>query len=307
MIWIGGVVVFGYVRTMTPELKVKEHEYYRGTYCGLCRAMGKCTGQCSRLSLNYDFVMFALLRFALSKEQTSFSQKRCALHLIKKRNIMNRNAELDRSAYVSALLCYHKVKDDIADEKFWGRLSSRIFLLPTASKMRKKAIKKGNCAELDNRCAEILAKISELEKDTSLSPSVDLPAKAFGTLLGELISEGYSGNDKRIAYSIGLHLGKWIYIADALDDLEEDEINSRYNPFLRLYGTSSLSEEQANGIQLALKNELIELEAALDLIDFGSDPTVKNLIYNIIYLGMPKRIEEITEKFKKDNNRKDNL
>ena len=32
-----------------------------------------------------------------------------------------------------------------------------------------------------------------------------------------------------------------------------------------------------------------------------------NLIYNIIYLGMPKRIEEITEKFKKDNNRKDNL
>ena len=298
--------MFGYVRTMAPELKIKEHEYYKGTYCGLCKAMGKCTGQCSRISLNYDFVMFALLRFALSGESTSFSQKRCALHLIKKRNIMNRNNELDRSAYVSALLCYHKVKDDIADEKFFSRMSSRLFLLPVAANMRRKAIKKGNCADLDARCAEILGNLAKIEKEDSLSPSVDIPANEFGSLLGELLSHGYSGNEKRIAYSIGLHLGKWIYIADALDDLEDDEKNSRYNPFLRLYGTSLLSEDDAEGIRMALKNELIDLEAAIDLVDFGSDPTVKNLIFNIIYLGMPKRIEEITEKFKKDNNRKDN-
>ena len=299
--------MFGYVRTMTPELKIKEHEYYKGTYCGLCKAMGKCTGQCSRLSLNYDFVMFALLRFALSGEQTSFSQKRCALHLIKKRNIMNCNTELERSAYVSALLCYHKVKDDIADENFFGRLSSRLFLLPTAARMRRKAIKKGNCTDLDKHCSEILGKLSVIEKDSSLLPSVDIPAKEFGALLGELLADGYSGAEQRLAHSIGLHLGKWIYIADALDDLEDDEKNSRYNPFLRLYGTSSLTEDQAEGIRMALKNELIELESALNLVDFGSDPTVKNLIFNIIYLGMPKRIEEITEKFKKDNNRKDNL
>ena len=299
--------MFGYVRTMTPELKIKEHEYYKGTYCGLCKAMGKCTGQCSRLSLNYDFVMFALLRFAISKEMTSFSQERCALHLIKKRNVMNRNDELDHSAYVSALLSYHKVKDNIADEGFFSRLSSRIFLLPFASKMRCKAIKKDNFKELDARCAEILGRLAEMEKDDSLMPSVDVPAGEFGALLGELLADGYSGAEKRIAYSIGLHLGKWIYIADALDDLEGDEKNARYNPFLRLYGTSALSESDADGIRIALKNELIELESALDLVDFGSDPTVKNLIYNIIYLGMPKRIEEITEKFKKDNNRKDNL
>jgi hypothetical protein len=164
-----------------------------------------------------------------------------------------------------------------------------------------------NFKELDARCAEILGRLAEMEKDDSLMPSVDVPAGEFGALLGELLADGYSGAEKRIAYSIGLHLGKWIYIADALDDLEGDEKNARYNPFLRLYGTSALSESDADGIRIALKNELIELESALDLVDFGSDPTVKNLIYNIIYLGMPKRIEEITEKFKKDNNRKDNL
>ena len=219
---------------------------------------------------------------------------------------MNPNAELDHSAYVSALLCYHKVKDDIADEKFFKRLYARLFLLPTASRMRRLATKKGTYAELDRHCAEILKKLSDWEKDLSVVPSVDVPANLFGSLMGELLSYNYTGDSKRIAYSIGLHLGKWTYIADALDDLEEDEKNKRYNPFLRLYETSALLEEQANGIQNALKNELIALEAALDLVDFGDDHTVKNLIYNIIYLGMPKRIEQITAKFKKDNNRKDN-
>ena len=35
--------MYGYVRTHAPELKVREQEYYRAVYCGLCRTMGKCT------------------------------------------------------------------------------------------------------------------------------------------------------------------------------------------------------------------------------------------------------------------------
>ena len=32
--------MFGYVRPYRPELRVREDEYYKGTYCGLCKAMG---------------------------------------------------------------------------------------------------------------------------------------------------------------------------------------------------------------------------------------------------------------------------
>ena len=52
------------------------------------------------------------------------------------------------------------------------------------------------------------------------------------------------------------------------------------------------------GIELALKNELYGLEAALDLIDYGKNLTAKELINNVIYLGMPKKIESITEKYR---------
>ena len=54
--------MFGYVRTMDSELKVKEHELYKATYCGLCRSMGEVCGGSSRLTLSYDGVFLSLLR-----------------------------------------------------------------------------------------------------------------------------------------------------------------------------------------------------------------------------------------------------
>ena len=146
--------MFGYIKVNSAELKVKEYEFYRGTYCGLCHAMGKCTGQCSRLTLNYDFVAFALMRCALTKESTSFSQERCIAHPIKKRNVMNKNAELCHSAYSSALLTYHKLRDDISDESFAKRTSTRLFLLPPAAAVRKRTIKKDGYTTLERSAVE---------------------------------------------------------------------------------------------------------------------------------------------------------
>lgn len=290
--------MFGYVRPYRPELRVREDEYYKGTYCGLCKSMGKCTGQCSRLSLNYDFVTFALVRFALAGEKTSFSQERCLVHPFKKRSVMKRNFQLDYTSCVSSLLFYHKIMDDIADESFWGRTLTRMFLLPPVSSMKKRAFKRvdGIC-ELDDVCKQKLSLLSDIEVNDAAEPSVDIPAGIFGELLGELMAYGFEDAKKKIAYSVGFHLGKWIYVADALDDAESDTQTGSYNPFLRLYGGIP-SAEQLSDIELALKNELFGLEAALDLVDCGENITVKELINNVIYLGMPKKIESIIEKYK---------
>jgi hypothetical protein len=91
-------------------------------------------------------------------------------------------------------------------------------------------------------------------------------AACFGDILGEIMSFGFNGSDKRIAFEVGKHVGAWIYVADALDDAAKDMETGNYNPFLRMYGAIP-SPEQLNDIELALKNELYGLEAALDLID----------------------------------------
>ena len=57
-----------------------------------------------------------------------------------------------------------------------------------------------------------------------------------------------------------------------------------------LYG-NELDGEQSALVRAALKNELCDAEGAFDLIDFGDNRMLQNIIYNIIYLGMPSAVE----------------
>ena len=284
--------MFGYVRTDRAELKVREDNYYRGTYCGLCRAMGSCTGQCSRMALNYDFVFLALVRLSLNETEVSFAQKRCLVHPLTRRNVMLRNAELDYAAAAAAILNERKNADDLADEAGAKKLRARL-LAPFLRHSKKKAFKKlPALRELDEKIGTALGTLSELE--ASGEASVDLPAKQFGTLLGDLMAFGLEGSKKKIAYEIGLHVGAWIYIADALDDMKEDAERGRYNPFLLLW--EGLPDKSAyGGIRDALKIELIGASAALDLIPFEHDPqgVRQRLLENILYLGLPAKADAI--------------
>ena len=154
--------MFGYVRVNKPELRVREYEFYRASYCGLCRSMGKCTGQCSRMTLSYDFAFLALLRIALTKDTTEFDSKRCIAHPLKKRSYMKRNPTLEYCAGAAALLNYHKVRDDLSDERGIKRLRA-VALIPFMSYSRKRAIKKLKLSELDGRISAGLSKLAEIE------------------------------------------------------------------------------------------------------------------------------------------------
>ena len=64
--------MFGYVVVDKPSLRIREYDYYRATYCGLCHTMGKCTGCLSRMTLSYDVAFFVLIR-----ETSDKSDKYC--------------------------------------------------------------------------------------------------------------------------------------------------------------------------------------------------------------------------------------
>ena len=281
--------MFGYVKVRSAELKVKEYELYRGAYCGLCRSMGKCTGQCSRMALSYDFAFLAMLRLCLGGvDKVEFKQRRCLAHPLKKRNVMERNAELDYCARAAAILGYHKVKDDISDERGFKRIRAYL-TYPFVASWRKRALRAG-LLPLDEKVSDALSRLSALESQKK--PSVDEPAEIFGEILADITSFGLEGGEKRIAYELGMHVGKWIYIVDALDDSEDDQKKKRYNPFLLLYGGRLPEGDELTMISDALKAELCGAEAALDLMETDKE-SVKNIIENILYLGMPGTVEKI--------------
>ncbi|MBR5746551.1 MAG: hypothetical protein IKX92_04750, partial [Clostridia bacterium] len=72
--------MFGYIRPRKGELLVKDSEYYSAVYCGLCRHGGKHISHLTRWLLNYDFVLLALLRIALTGEKSSVCREYCPYH-----------------------------------------------------------------------------------------------------------------------------------------------------------------------------------------------------------------------------------
>ena len=279
--------MFGYIRTDVPEMRVRENEYYRAVYCGLCRSQGKCTGQCSRFTLNYDMVFLALLRIALEGKQVEIKRGRCIAHPFKKRAYVTHCEPLAYCAYAAAILTHGKVADDLVDEKGFKRFKASL-IKPFTSHMRKKALKK--YAELDERVASGLRKLSKIEAEGLAS--VDVPADAFGEILADILSYGLEGTDEKIMRNIGRHVGRWIYIIDAADDLDEDIKKNRFNAFAKLYG-GRIPDEERESVANSLRLELLAAEPAFDLIDYNELYDIEAIIGNIMYLGMPNTAERV--------------
>lgn len=284
--------MFGYVKPQKLELKVKEYELYNSIYCGLCRVMGKRYSYIYKMSLSYDFVFMVLLRLYAAPEKVSFSQKRCIAHPAKKKTMMDENSALDISSDVGVIMLYHNMLDKIKDKdgvkSFLG-----IFLLPEMKRLRKKAVQNQKLKTFDIFAEEVLNNLSRMEKENC--PSVDQTAEEFGRLLGEAVSIDLDGTKKNILYELGRNMGKWIYIADALDDIESDCKKKKYNPLIASYGSAEEAKKHFETVNTSLLLTLAEADKALELLE-ETDCGIHNILSNIIRLGTVGIQKNILEK-----------
>lgn len=274
--------MFGYIKPFVPDLRVREHELYRAVYCGLCRSMGRHTGCLSRLTLSYDFTFLCAVRLILEKQKYNVNICHCAASPLKPRPIMDDNPVLAYCSAVAALLTRAKVQDDINDSKGTERFKSRI-LMPSANSIAKKALKYDPSLPTED-IDSYLKKLSSLEKGNC--PSLDQTADCFGNLLSCIFSHGLEKREASIASSIGFSIGRLIYVLDAADDREKDLEKGNYNPL----NIEPISNES---LMCAVKLELTKVEAAVNLFDNDTPPELSEIIYNIIYEGLPKEAEKV--------------
>lgn len=284
--------MLGYVRTATPELRVREQEFYRALYCGLCKHMGKCTGQCSRMTLSYDFVFLAAVRMSLTREKVTLKRSHCLLHPFRRRLMAADSPTLAYCADASALLVYHKLLDDIADEHGWKHL--RALLVRPFLRGSYRRAKKRHPA-LNETIAAHLSALSAYEKDLQAPPSADQPALYFGELMEAVFAEDLTDVNARIAGAIGRAVGRWIYLVDAADDFAEDRKKKRFNPYLRLLGDTPTPKDWET-VDLALTALLCDAERAYLLIDAYSAPELREILANLLYLGLPQAAKRIIKK-----------
>ena len=281
--------MFGYIKPVHSELLVKEYEFYKSTYCGICRAMKKRTGRLSNVALSYDSVFLALVRMLyVSDAEIGVKRARCIAHPVKKRGMLIENSAISYTARAFAVLTYYKLVDDVSDETAIKKMGAAL-IKPIYRHAKKRA-------KIDEGALLVFEKLSEISAlERAACSSVDTPAGLFGELLGGLFSNGLTGKDKIVTYEFGYHLGKFIYCADAAEDYDSDLRDGKYNPYVLLYDSKPLSEENKRNIKTALILECKMMENAVNLLPFNERRTIENIIKNIIYDGLPKRIDFLGE------------
>ncbi|MBE6911658.1 MAG: hypothetical protein E7473_03945 [Ruminococcaceae bacterium] len=285
--------MFGYIKPLKCELKVREYDYYRAAYCGLCHTLRKRCGIKARFIVNYDFVFIGLLLSSAGKNDEKISKKRC-LVCPKGRECIESSA-YNTAADVSVILTYLKLCDSISDNGFWkGLFKGRLpkLLLRRAYKKARKAI-----PVYAERAESLYNALCELERNNS--PSIDETADKFAGMLAE-IPGGETKND-RILKEIFYHIGRFVYIIDALDDLPEDYEKGEYNPIVCRFNLKSavLPDEAKERVLLTLEDSRQAILRAFELFDKSDS---ENLLRNIIDYGMNISVRNVLDK-EKENER----
>jgi len=287
--------MFGYVRPYVPSLQVQEYEIYRAVYCGLCRTMGRVTGQTSRLTLSYDFCFLAALRMVfLENTDVVYTQHRCPVHFMKKRFMAEENPALVYTAAAAACLTDGKRCDDLTDETGSARIKPYL-LTPLCRSMLRHVRKQFDPENLIAKIQNRLTVLSALEQQGS--SSVEETAQVFGLLMQDVFSEGLpEGMEKTIAEECGLRTGRFIYICDAMDDLCEDIHRGRFNPLAGLWGEMALDGEgkPSEMLKSAFRTAaLVDLEGLGRAVELLPDGILTRIVKNIVYHGMPYTLTRI--------------
>ena len=277
--------MFGYVTPFKPDLKIREYEAYKSVYCGLCREMGKRFGPFARLTLSYDFAFLAMFEMSVKNKMPEFQACRCAVNPLKKKTCTKTCGELDFSASVAMIMLYYKVIDNIRDSKGIKKLAW-LLLKPFANSAHKKAAKK--YPKVEENIQNAMNRQYDVEKNSGccVDEAADPTATALSGVCG-CMDEAKREDLERFGY----FLGRWVYLIDALDDIEDDMKTKNYNPFLSGCGiTVKEMREYAKG---SINATAAELQLCLEKLDIN---VFKPIIYNVVYLGLADTLNRIYNK-----------
>lgn len=271
--------MFGYVQIRKPELKIKDYETYHGFYCGLCKILKEQYGFLGQITLTYDMTYLIILLSSVYDVTTESSKERCLVHPTKK-HLRLYNEVSEYAAHVNLLLAYYKFKDDREDEhskKAWMAL--RLY-----KKKKGKAALKYEKLEAEMACR--LQELSNAENDGN--SDLSHMAECFGRIMESIFSYREDCFAKELR-SLGYHLGKFIYIMDAYDDLEEDEQDGKFNP---LFSWKKLPDFEER-----VENLLLDA-ASMAGVSYQKLPCVAyaDILGNILYAGIWNRYDAIQQK-----------
>ncbi len=271
--------MFGYIEMNKPEIKFKDFDLYKSFYCGLCRELREKYGISGQLTLSYDMTFVILLLSGLYEPRTYKGTTHCVIHPVRRQTV-RKNEITEYGADMNVLLTYYKCLDDWKDDRKYLKLGYAR-LLEGKNKRLKKLY-----PEKSRKIAELLDELSRLEKENETD--VDRMSGIFGHIMEEVLAYKQDEWEESLR-KIGFYLGKFIYLLDAYDDVEDDVKNKDYNPFAEKYTMEGFDEEVRQILIMMLAETCREFEK-LPIIKYG------DILRNILYSGVWCRFEQVSKK-----------
>lgn len=278
--------MFGYIRPLKDELKIREYRLYRSYYCGYCKYLAKGGGFIPRLLLSHDLVFLNLLLSSLQgKEEQAVC--RCLLHPFRF-SVIKDESLFASTVPINLLLLHHKLKDDL--QEGWSLGKQLLFFLL-----------RGRVGKIRSYRGDLVFVVEEdlnrlKEQEVLEVTDLDQCCEPFAHLLGYLFCQAVpQGGSRRILEWMGFNLGKWIYLLDAYDDLAEDKKKGSYNPLFSAFSYQGGNLDDFRGAIRGRVASLLRYSHHQLVQSFQLLPLKKNqgLLENILYLGLPQQMEEI--------------
>lgn len=271
--------MFGYITVNKAEMKFREFEVYRSYYCGICRDLKKKYGVCGQISLSYDMTFLAVLLTGLYEPPTLESSCKCIVHPFENHPTKN-NVFTEYAADMNVLFAYYKCQDDWEDEKKILQFVYGKLLEGKTGKLKEIYADKLRTINL------LMQNFSDAEKENG--GDIDTLAGLFGRVMAEVMvakEDEWAENLRRL----GFFLGKFIYLSDAYEDVEEDIRKGTPNPLKHRYASADFEEECRTILTMMISECCKEFEKL---------PILENIeiLRNILYSGVWGRYEAVREK-----------
>ena len=133
------------------------------------------------------------------------------------------------------------------------------------------------------KIGRLLEELSGLERKKVYD--IDKTAGFFGEIMAELFV--YRGDEwEEKLRRMGFFFGKFIYLMDAYEDIEDDLKKGCYNPLTELYKKDSFEED----CQQILKMMMAETSRVFEMLPILTDAEI---LRNILYAGVWTRYGQI--------------
>lgn len=277
--------MFGYIAINKAEMKFRDFDIYHAYYCGLCKDLKERYGRSGQITLSYDMTFLIILLSGLYEPPAEDSIRNCVAHPFQK-HAARTNEITQYAADMNIVLSYYKCLDDWTDEykkKAW--INSRL-LRSKVKKIEQTYPKKVKLIR------DMLVQISSCEKANE--QDLDKMAGLFGEIMAEIFV-WKQDIWKDSLHRMGFFLGKFIYLMDAYEDIDDDIANACYNPFMRFREREDFDDYCKQILTMMIAECSREFEKLPIL-------THAEILRNILYSGVWCRFEAICEKRQSVNN-----